>query len=137
MSYYDIRKALTQSIIDLNVGLPLFFENADFKSNAVESFIAITTLMGDQEPIDKTGIDLVQGIYQLSIHVKSGTSTKSLDDATDSIMGYYIHNLKLISGAQTVVIVSTSSTGGRNDNGWYVNDISITFKSDILRTLGA
>ena len=137
MSYYDIRKALTQSIIDLDVGLPLFYENADFKSSSVDSYIAITTLMGDQEPMDKTGLDVVQGIYQLSIHVKSGTSTKDLDNATDLIMGYYIHNLKLVSGIQTVVIVSTSTTGGRNDDGWYVNDISITFKSDILRTLGA
>ena len=133
MSYYDIHKALTQSIVDLAVGLPLAHENVDFDSSKVSSFIDITTLMGDQTPEDKTGLDIVRGIYQLSIYTKAGTSTKDMINATDVILGYYIHNLKLISNLQTVVIISSSSTGGRNENGWFINDIYITFQSDILR----
>jgi len=133
MSYLDIHKALTQSIIDLNTGLPLAHENTDFKSSSVDSFIGISTLMGDQDPITKSGLDIVQGIYQLTVYVKSGISTQSMLNAVDAIMGYYVQNKKLISNTQTVLINSTSSTGGRNEDGWYRNDISINFQSDILR----
>ncbi len=133
MSYLDIHKALTQSIIDLNTGLPLAHENADFDSSKVSSFIDIATLMGDQDPITKTGLDIVQGIYQLTVYVKSGISTSLMLNAVDSIMGYYVQNLELTSNSQTVLINSTSSTGGRNEGGWYKNDISINFQSDILR----
>ena len=133
MSYYDIHKALTASIIDLDVGLPIAHENSNFDTEELDSYIRVVTLMGDQEPRDKAGLDVLQGIYQISIFTRSGVSVKTLLDAKDVIMGYYIHNLKLVSGAQTVVILSTRSTGGRNEDGWYIDDISITFESDILR----
>jgi len=133
MSYYDIHKALTQSIIDLNVGLPIAHENVDFNSSGASEFISVNTLMGDQDPITKSDLDTVTGIYQISIYTKSGTSVKTMLNATDSIMSYYIHNLKLTSNSQEIVVISTSSTSGRNDDDWFINDISVTFKSDIQR----
>ncbi len=133
MSYFDIRSALTKSIKDLNTGLPIAYENTKFKSRDYDAFLDLNLLMDEQTPIDKTGLDIVEGIYQITIYVKRDTSTLAMDNATDTILGYYIHNLKLTSNAQTVVITKARSTGGRNEDGWYKNDISIYFKSDILR----
>ena len=135
MAYYDIHKALTQSIIDLNLGLPIAHENVNFNPDNISGnmFIDLTTLFNDQVSLTKKELDEVTGVFQISVYKKSGLSIKSVLQTVDLITGFYKHNVTLTSGSQNVVIVNTGRNAGRNQDGWYVIDISVSFKSDILR----
>jgi hypothetical protein len=148
--YQKIHYALTKSLIDLNLGFPISYENDDFNPvvDGGEQFLNVATLFTDQVPIDKTKVDEVHGIFQVSVYVKTGTSTAALIDTVSRLTQHYKFNAKFTGGTetvivtpngksaigvQTVVITSVGRSGGRNDGGWYIDDVSINFKSDILR----
>ena len=135
MAYYEIHKALTQSIIDLSLGLPIAYENSDFnpEEDGGNQFIDLTTLFGEQEVISKDSVDESPGVYQISVYTKSGGSVKAALQTVDLILDNYRHGDTFTNGAQTVFVLNSSRNAGRNENGWYIIDLSITFKSDILR----
>ena len=134
-AYQEIHQALTKSAIDLNLGVPLAYENSDYdpQENNDQHFIDLTCLTNEQTSLDKTLFDEVTGIYQLSIYTRSGTGTQSAISLVDSITSFYKHNVKIINGSQCVVIVNSGRSEGRNLNGWYIIDVSVSFKSDIVR----
>ena len=135
-AYYEIHKALTQSVIDLGLTAPIAHENVGFNPETDvtgNQFIDLTLLTNEQDSLTKAELDEVTGIYQVSVYTKSGTSVKEAIETVDTIMDFYKHNVQLTSGTQTVVIINSGRNGGRNDNGWYIIDISISFKSDIQR----
>jgi len=135
MAYHEIHKALTQSIIDLALGLPISHENENFNPevDGGSQFIDLTTLFGEQDVISKDSVDESPGIYQISVYTKSGVSVKQALVTVDSILANYRHGKTFTNGAQTVFILSGSRNVGRNENGWYIIDLSIVFKSDIVR----
>lgn len=134
-AYQEIHEALTTSIIDLALGVPLAHEGEDYSpENNVEQYIAVHSLFNDQESLDKTLYDEVTGIYQLSLYTRSGTGKlASVNAKIDVLSSYYKHGLALISGSQCVRVINFGRNGGRNENGWYRVDMSIPFKSDIAR----
>lgn len=135
-AYYEIHQALTQSIIDLSLAAPLAHENKDFDPEVDvtgDQFIDLTTLTNEQESLTKSELDEVTGIYQISVYTRSSTSIKESLQTVDTIMDFYKHNVSITSGSQTVVIINSGRNGGRNLNGWYIIDISVSFKSDIQR----
>ncbi len=134
-AYQEIHQALTQSIIDLNLGVQLAFENSDYdpQENNDQQFIDLTCLTNEQTSLDKTLFDEVTGIYQLSVYTRSGTGTQTAISLVDSITSFYKHNVKIINGSQCVVVVNSGRSEGRNLNGWYIIDVSVSFKSDIVR----
>jgi len=134
-AYQEIYSALTKSIVDLALGIPLAYENKDYDpdANNDQQFIGLTTLYNDQESLDKMLFDEVTGIYQISLYTRSGGGVNTSMSKIDAIKNYYKHGLKIINGSQCVSIINFGRNGGRNINGWYVIDISISFKSDIAR----
>lgn len=134
-AYYEIHKALTQSIIDLSLGLPVAYENSNFdpEVDGGSQFLDLTTLFSDQETISKDSVDEAPGIFQVSVYTKSGVSVKTALQTVDLILGNYRHGDTFTNGTQTVYILNAGRNVGRNDNGWYIIDLSIIFKSDILR----
>lgn len=135
MAYYEIHKALTQSVIDLALGLPIAHENSNFdpEVDGGDQFIDLTTLFGEQEVISKDSVDESPGIYQISVYTKSGVSVKTALLTVDLILDNYRHGDTFTNGPQTVFILNASRNVGRNENGWYIIDLSIVFKSDIIR----
>ena len=133
--YYEIHKALTQSVIDLGLSAPIAHENVDFNPETVSGnqFLDVTLLTNEQDSLTKSELDEVTGIYQISVYTKSGGSVKEALQTVDAITDFYKHNVQLVSGSQTVVIINSGRNGGRNLNGWYIVDISVSFKSDIQR----
>lgn len=134
-AYQEIHQALTQSVVDLALGIPIAHENVDFDPENVggNQFIDLTTLFGEQEVISKDSVDESPGVYQISVYTKSGTSVKTALTTVDTILANYRHGDTFTSGSQTVFILNASRNAGRNENGWYIIDLSINFKSDILR----
>lgn len=134
-AYKEVYAALTKSIIDLDLGIPLSYENRDYDpdKNNDQQFIALTTLYNEQESLDKILYDEVTGIYQISLYTRSGGGTSESIEKVDAIASYYKHGLKIINGSQCVSVINFGRNGGRNVNGWYVIDMSISFKSDIAR----
>ena len=135
MSYLSIHKALTQSIIDLNLGVPIAHENVDFDTEDVtgDHFIKVDLIPAEQQSLTKSELDELRGIYQISIYTKSGASVSGALAIIDNLKDEYIHNKTYTDVDQNVVIVNFSRNTGRNDNGWYVIDCSINFKSDLQR----
>lgn len=134
MTYQELHEALTQSVINLGTGLPIAFENSDFNpESAGDQFLDLTTLFGEQEVISKDSVDEILGVYQISVYTKSGTSVANALSVVDEILSFYRHNVTLTKGDTTVYILNSSRNAGRNENGWYVIDVSINFKSDVLR----
>lgn len=136
MSYLSIHKALTQSLIDLSLGVPISYENSDFNPNddvPGDNYLRVFLIPAGQDSLTKHELDEVRGIYQVSVYTKSNTSVGGALAIIDSLKGEYLHNNTYTNGDQNVVIVNFDSNVGRNDNGWYVVDCSINFKSDLQR----
>lgn len=135
MAYHEIHQALTQSIIDLALGLPIAHENKDFnpEEDGGSQFIDLTTLFGEQNVISKDSVDESPGIFQISVYTKSGVSVKTALVTVDLILANYQHGNTFTVSPQTIFILSASRNVGRNENGWYIIDLSIVFKSDIIR----
>lgn len=133
MSYQLIHQALTQSIIDLALGVPIAHENVDFDPSGVDSFIDVTLLPAITEVISKDTLDVESGIYQVSAYVRTGVSTAPIYAIADAVQGFYKHGVELVNGAQTVFIDHTERNGGRNLNGWFILDLSINYTADLTR----
>jgi hypothetical protein len=208
MAYYDIHKALTQSLIDLALEVPLAHEDRNFNPDAnisyttdtagynigdtaitlitgtgeiydggnvsfagdpnyypvvtgisapgvvtiaapglivaiaasavattahIEQFIDITTLPAVTEVLSKDSIDIEFGIYQLSIYTRSGIGVKKAYEMADTLQAFYRHGVTLTVNGQIVFIEVMSRGPGRNNNGWFIIDLSIEYKADLLR----
>jgi hypothetical protein len=136
MSQYLIHQALTQKVIDLALGIPLSHENDDFDPEAQNSLFAdLTLLTGDTESMGKAPLDSDDniGIYQISLYEVSGNSVKSILQTADTVMNAFKFGTEMTKGAVTVQVTNASRNGGRNVDGWYVIDISITYSAYVAR----
>lgn len=135
MSYYDVHKALTQSIIDLSLGVPIAHENTNFDPDDVTGnvFVDLTLIPNEKVSLSKDTVDELTGIYQVSVYVRSNKHVKLAYDVIEALSGFYKHNVKLTSGSVTLSIDNFGMGSGRNLDGWYVIDNSITFRTLINR----
>ena len=135
MSYLNIHKALTQSVLDLSLGLPIAHENVDFnpEDEGSDHYISLNILYDEQNTVTKNSLDDVDGFLQVSEYVKSGTSVATSYSLIDSLMTAYPHARKIISGSQIVNIQNIAVNKRGNINGWYVTDFTINFWTDIAR----
>ena len=133
MSYILIHKALTQSLIDLSLGVSIAHQNKDFDAAGLTTFIDVSLLPASTEVISKDTLDEEIGIYQVSIYTKSNTNISTIYALTDTIESNYKHGLELTSGSQKVFIDRTSRNGGRNNDGWFIIDLSIHYVADLSR----
>ncbi len=135
MAYKNIHAALTQSLIDLALGVPVAYENTAFDpdKDGGDLFVAVNTIPADQESLSKQTLDEVRGVYQISIYSKSNVGAGASLAIVDTITDNYKHNDSLIYSDQIVTIINCAVNTPRNDSGWYVTDVSILFKTDIPR----
>jgi len=135
MAYLDIHKALTQSVIDAALGLPIAHENIDFDPEAISEYISINVLYGEQNTVTKTDLDDVNGFLQISHYVKSGGSVGAMYSVTDAINAFYPHAKQFvsISSNQTINIQNIAVNKRGNSDGWYITDFTINFWTDISR----
>lgn len=136
MAYFDIHKALTKSVIDLALGLPIAYENSDFdpEKDGGDHFISLNILYDEQNTVTKTGLDDVNGFLQISDYVKSGSSVKTMYSLIDTLNAAYPHARQITSGNQVINIQNISVNKRNNINGWYVTDFSIFFWADLTRS---
>jgi len=135
VAYKNIHAALTQSLIDLALGVPVAYENTAFDpdKDGGDLFVAVNTIPADQESLSKQTLDEVRGVYQISIYSKSNVGAGASLAIVDTITDNYKHNDSLIYSDQIVTIINCAVNTPRNDSGWYVTDVSILFKTDIPR----
>jgi len=135
MSYLNIHKALTQSVIDLALGLPIAQENKDFdpETQGGNEYISINILYDEQNTVTKTDLDDVNGFLQISHFVKSGSSVAVTYGLVDTLNAAYPHARKIISGTQTVNVQNIEVNKQGNVNGWYITDVTVYFWTDISR----
>lgn len=135
MSTYKIHQALVQSLIDLNLGLPIAHENVDFKTSDTGDFLQCFLLPAGRESLmkDDLGVDEERGIFQISYYRKAGESVGPALSIVDSVLDCYKHNHTISHQGQDVVIINSQRNAGRNEQGWWRIDISINYKSDIQR----
>ena len=135
MSYLNIHKALTQSVINLGLGLPIANENIDFdpETQGGNEYISINILYDEQNTVTKTDLDDVNGFLQISHFVKSGSSVAVTYGLVDTLNTAYPHARKIISGTQTVNVQNIEVNKRGNVNGWYVSDVTVYFWTDISR----
>jgi len=135
MAYLDIHKAMTQSVIDLSLGLPIAYENSDFNAekDGGDHFLSINVLYDEQNAVTKTGLDDVTAFMQISSFTKSGTSVKAMYSLMDTLNAAYPHARKITYGDQVINIQNISVNKRNNINGWYVTDFTIFFWTDLTR----
>lgn len=135
MAYLKIHEALTQSVIDLSLGLPIANENKDFdpEKDGGESYISINVLYDDQNTVTKTGLDDVDGFLQISNFTKSSNGVVSVYGLIDTINAAYPHARKITAGTQVVNIQNIAVNKRGNVNGWYATDVTVYFWTDIPR----
>ena len=135
MAYLDIHKAMTQSVIDLALGLPIAHENKDFDPEVVggTEFISINVLYDDQNTVTKTDLDDVTAFLQISYFTKSGSSVADTYTLVDKLNTAYPHARKITSNDQVINIQNIAVNKRGNVNGWYVTDFTIYFWTDIIR----
>ena len=134
-AYELITLALRSSLLSLNLPHLIAYDGRDFDPETISGdiFIAEFFLFSDQVSLTKKELDEVIGIYQLSIHQRAGGNIIEVARIVDALANHYQHNAKFVQSTQTVVIINTTRNGGRNIDGWYVVDVSVSFKSDRLR----
>lgn len=133
MAYLAIHKALMQSVIDLALGIPIAYENKNFNPESVLEYIQLTNSFDDQQTVNKTNLDDVDGFMQLSYYAKASTYVEATYVLIDTLNAAYPHARKITSGTQTVNIQNIAVNKRGNVNGWYVTDFTIYFWSDISR----
>lgn len=135
MAYLNIHKALTQSVIDLALGLPIAQENKDFdpETQGGNEYISINILYDEQNTVTKTDLDDVSGFLQISHFVKSGSSVAVMYGLVDTLNTAYPHARKITSGTQTVNVQNIEVNKRGNVNGWYITDVTVYFWTDISR----
>jgi len=133
MSKLNIHKAMTQSVIDLSLGVTLAHENVDFdlESFTGNAFIDLTNLPAGRESLTKSDLHEDLGVYQISYYQRSGTSVGSALADIDTITDFYKQNRTVTNGGTTITVINTSLTSLGNSLGWFRNDISISYKADI------
>ena len=129
----DIRRALTQSVIDLALPVTVAHEGFPFDPSDLQEFVKVHMLPTGRVQKAKSGFGEFKGVYQLSVFVKSDTGTARSDELVGIIMNTYVNNASFISGAQKVVVLDSRETEGADDDGWYSVHISVDFFSDINR----
>lgn len=137
MAYLDIHKAMTQSVIDMGLLIPIAHENTNFdpETQGGDSYISVNVLYDEQNTVTKTGLDDVNGFLQITSYVKSGSSVGAMYDLADKITERYYHAAQFDSSSsgQVVNIQNIAVNKRGNQNGWYVTDYSVYFWSDIGR----
>ena len=132
-AYYKIHKSLTQSVIDLGLGLPIAHENINFNPESVDEYLSINILFDAQNTVTKTDLDDVMGFLQISHYVKSGIGNGSTYDLISILSAAYPHAAQFTHSDQVVNIQNIAVNKRGNDNGWYTTDFTINFWSDISR----
>lgn len=135
MSYLNIHKALTKSVIDLYLGLPIANENKDFDTEVEggNEYISINVLYDEQNTVTKTDLDDVEGFLQITHFVKSDSSVSAMYGLIDTLNSAYPHARKISSGSQVVNVQNIEVNKRGNVSGWYVTDFTIYFWADISR----
>ena len=133
MSKLGIHKALTQSLIDLALGVPIAHENVDFdlESFTGDAFIDLTNLPVGREALTKDDLNEDLGVYQISYYQRSGTSVGSALSDIDTITDFYKQDRVITNGITDVTITGSSQVALGNTLGWWRNDISVSYKADI------
>jgi hypothetical protein len=133
MAYLSIHKALTQSVLDLALGLPIAHENSNFdpETDGGDHYISINILYDEQNTVTKTGLDDVNGFLQVSSFTKSGSSVGVTYGLIDALNAAYKNAQVFTSGNQAASITNISINKRGNVNGWYATDITINFWSYI------
>ena len=138
-TYNDIQAALTTQFINVNTNvlsdLPTHYYLRDFDPDSVTGpvFISENFLFNTQDALNKTSLDEVTGIYQLSVYLRAGESPSLLDTVVDGILINFKYATTFVYNSQKVVIMNAGRNQARHNGGWYVVDLSINFKSDIPR----
>lgn len=133
MSKLGIHRALTQSVIDLALGVTFAHENKDFDLEKFtgDAFIDLTNLPAGRESLTKSDLHEDLGVYQISYYQRSGTSVGSALADIDTITDFYKQNRTISNSGTTIVIISSTLTSLGNTLGWWRNDISVNYKADI------
>lgn len=137
---YKVHKAFTRSFIDLGLCyegdlITIVHENSDLDPANDRPFVTLNLIPNVATSLgkDEFGCDESTGLYQVSIYAPSGDSVGQVLPLVDSILQFYKHNRKISEDDRTVVIINSGRNGGRNENGWWIIDITINFKADIQR----
>ena len=135
MTMQLVSQAFTESFMALEVGVAIAHENVNFNPANDEPFCTLNLLPDIGESLMKNadGQDQVNGIFQVSFYVPSGTSTGQILGLVDQVLAFYNHNRVLEQSGQFVQINNGGRNGGRNADGWYIIDISITWFAYINR----
>ena len=137
MSLYQVSQALTESFINLGLGITIAHENVNTDPDNDVPFVTLTFMPTMAESLGKASVgdaDQTNGIFQASFYVPSGTSTGAVMQLVDTVLQFYKHTATLIKDTQEVQIQNSGRNVGRNEEGWYVVDVSILFFAYIDRS---
>ena len=128
---YQANKKLTQALIDLNLGYPIAFENADFEPPEQGAWLSAHYLPVSNSSLmkDEFGLDEFAGIYQVSIYMPSGSGSGEAQRTADTIIQWFKHGRYV----DDVLILESTRNSGRSGSGWYIIDVSINFTVDLQR----
>jgi hypothetical protein len=137
MSMYLVTQALTESFINLALGITVVFENVNTDPPNDAIFCTLTTLPAIAESLGKRPVgdaDQTDGIFQASFYAPSGTGYGEILQLVQTVLDFYKHTTVLTKDTQEVQIQNSGRNGGRNEDGWYIIDVSIEFFAYIDRT---
>ena len=137
MSAYEATQALTESFIDLALGIPIAYENVNIDPPNDGIFAVLSTLPAIAESLGKapTGdADQTDGIFQASFYSPSGIGYGEILTLIDAVLAFYKHTRVLTKNTQDVQIQNSGRNVGRNEDGWFIIDVSIEFFYYLNRT---
>ncbi len=134
----DIERAITQSVLDCDTGLPFAIENAPFDKPDDGSPWMAMWIVPSQNGVravtcGDAGEDEHVGILQLDLNYPVGKGTKALRLVADKIARFYVAGRRMISGLAGVEVISCSKSLGREVDGWWRVSMTINWRARLSR----
>lgn len=137
MSFEKIQKALDVPLkLGSFGGLPIYLENSTAVPDISEPFLTgnILPVQPVQSGLGPAGIDLHEGIYQVSVYYPKDSGTANINRKSDEIAAIFKSGATFEWDDVCVRINSIGRGPLRINKGWAVLDLSINWYSYIKRT---
>ena len=137
MTASAIETTLRKSLIDLDLALPIAWENDNFKPVIDTPWMQV--YHDPDAPVVATlssiGEDEHRGGFNLTLYYPKGRGVAEVNAKADEIMAYYQAGARFAHDGQEVGVLSCGRSGGRTVDGWWSVTVTVDYWARTTRNV--
>lgn len=133
----QIERALNKHLMDLNLGLPIIWQNTQSEPDIKKPYLEAFWVPSDTDPVSigVGGFDEAVGFYQIDVKVPLETGSGLLTSYCGDIMEHYQNGTRLVYGGRSVLVLNQSLSPGTTEGTMYKRSITIYYSSMCQRRI--